>query len=327
MAELSTNVDSKPLIFDGLVVANWGSEVFSALREGRISAINATCAVWEDTEQTIRRIAQWLRWFDEFQSIIMPGRTSADVRIAHDTDKTAVILGFQNSAPIGADLNLVWLFRELGVRIVQLTYNTQNRVGSGCYDTQDSGLSRFGRSVVKELNRAGVVIDLSHCSYETALDTVRISTAPVAFSHVVPSELKKHPRNKSSHELKLVAQEDGLIGITAFPSFLPKGGDASIDDVVQIMEWAIELCGEDAVAFGSDSTQGQDTQFFEWISRDPIGGANLIDLAEVRFPDGLRRLEDTPNLVGVMQRRGWTNDVIDKVLGGNWLSFLERVGT
>ena len=314
-----------PLIFDGLVVAQWGQETFEALRRGGISGINATCAVWENTEQTIRGIARWIRWFDEFQPLIKHARSVADIRAAYNSSKTAVVLGFQNTSPIEDDVDLIWLFRELGVGIMQLTYNTRNSVGSGCYDTQDSGLSEFGRKVVKELNRANVAIDLSHCSYETALDTVRTSSAPVAFSHVVPRELKNHPRNKRSHELELVAQEGGIVGITTFPSFLPGGDNSSIDDVVETMEWAIELCGEDAVTFGSDSTQGHGPEFFDWISHDKGSGAQLVDFGDIKFPAGLQRLEDTPNLVDVMQRRGWQERLTAKVLGENWLAFLTRV--
>jgi membrane dipeptidase len=313
------------IVVDGLIVSNWGPEVFRALRTGGITAANATCAVWENARQTLDNIAQWLGWFDRHADLLMPVRRTGDILAAKAAGKTGIILGFQNTSPIEDRLDYLALYRALGVGIIQLTYNTQNVVGSGCYESRDSGLSDFGREVVAEMNRVGIAVDLSHVGLQTSDDAIAASRDPVVFSHVLPQELKEHPRNKPTRQLRAVADGGGLIGVTMFPPFLPKGQASTVDDYAEIIEWMVDRCGEDHVAYGTDFTEGHGEPFFEWITRDKGYARKLTEFGEIRNPKGIERIEETPNLTLALERRGWPAGRIEKVMGLNWLAYLKRV--
>jgi len=313
------------IVFDGLIVSRWGHEVFKALRTGGITAVNATCAVWENARQTLDNIAQWLQWFDRYADLILPVRRAGDIAAAKAAGKTGIVLGFQNGSPIEDRLDYLAVYKQLGVGIIQLTYNTQNLIGSGCYESRDTGLSDFGREVVAEMNRLGLAVDLSHVGVKTSDDAIAASRDPVVFSHVLPAELKQHPRNKETHQLKAVADRGGLVGVTMFPPFLPKGTASTVDDYAEIIGWMVDRCGEDHVAYGTDFTQGYGEPFFEWITRDKGYARQLTQFGEVKNPQGIERIEETPNLTAALERRGWPASRIEKVLGLNWVAYLKRV--
>jgi membrane dipeptidase len=313
------------IVVDGLVVANWGPDVFAALRAGGLTAINATCAVWENARQTLDNIARWLQWFQSPDAVIAPVRQAGDFTRAAQAGKTGIILGFQNASPIEDRLDYLALYKQLGVGIIQLTYNTQNLVGSGCYESRDSGLSDFGRDVVAEMNRVGIAIDLSHVGSRTSDDAIEASRDPVVFSHVLPAELKAHPRNKETRQLRAVADRGGLVGVTMFPPFLPRGSDSTVDDYAEIIEWMVDRCGEDHVAYGTDFIQGHGEAFLDWITRDKGDGRRLTAFGKMRNPRGIERIEDTPNLTAALERRGWKAERVEKVMGRNWVEYLRRV--
>jgi hypothetical protein len=217
------------------------------------------------------------------------------------------------------------LFKELGVGIVQMTYNTQNLVGCGCYETRDSGLSDWGREVVAEMNRVGMLCDLSHVGPKTSEDVILASNKPVAYSHCLPAGLKAHPRNKSDEQLKFIVEHGGFVGVTMFPPFLRRGTQATVDDYVEAIEYVINLCGEDQVGIGTDFTQDYDKEFFDWITHDKGHARRLTDFGEVINPEGLRTIGEMPNLTAAMERRGWPEAGIRKVMGDNWLALLRTV--
>jgi membrane dipeptidase len=313
------------IVIDGLIVANWSPSVFRALRAGGITATNATCAVWEDARAALDNIARWLRWFDAHADLIVPVRTTADVLAAKQSGRTGIILGFQNGSPIEDRLDYLALYKRLGVGVIQLTYNTQNLIGSGCYESRDSGLSDFGRDVIAEMNRLGIAVDLSHVGPRTSDDAIACSQEPVVFSHVLPAELKQHPRNKETGQLRAAVDKGGLVAVTMFPPFLPKGTASTVDDYAEMIHWMIDRLGEDHVAYGTDFTEGHDERFFEWITRDKGYGRWLTKFGEVKNPRGIQCIEETPNLTAALERRGFTATRIEKVMGQNWLSYLQRV--
>ena len=219
------------------------------------------------------------------------------------------------------------MFKSLGVGVMQLTYNTQNLVGSGCYESHDSGLSDYGRGLIDEMNRVGVVVDLSHVGAKTSEDAIRYSKVPVAYSHCCPAALLDHPRNKTDAQLKLIIEHGGFVGVTTYPSFLPRGAESTVDDCVVAIEYVVDLVGENRVGIGTDFTQGQDAAFFDWLSLDKGHGRRLIvrDWDVAPQPVGLQRLSEFSNLTAAMVRRGWSETRIRKVLGENWVSFLREV--
>lgn len=312
-------------VFDGLLISRWDPELFLKMRHGHLTAANCTCSVWENCQETLRNISRWNIWFRDYADKIFKARTVADVRRAQREDKTAIILGFQNVSAFEDQVGYVELFKELGIGIVQLAYNTQNLVGSGCYESHDSGLSDFGHDIVAEMNRVGIACDLSHVGIATAHDVILSSGKPVCFSHCLPAGLKQHPRNRTDEELRLVADHGGIIGVTLFSPFLPKGAGSAVDDYIGAIEYVIRVAGEDSVGIGTDFTQGHSKAFFDWITHDKGNGRQLTDFGEVATPRGFSGVEEYPRLLEAMERSGWTEMRIAKVAGENWLRFLEQV--
>ena len=310
------------IVIDGLIVSNWSEEVFQDMRKGGLTAANCTCCVWEGFSETMNNIARWNGWFREHDDLIVKARTAADIRKAKEDGRTAIILGFQNTSAFEDKLGAVQLFKDAGVGIAQLTYNTQNLAGSGCYESRDSGLSDWGRELVAEMNRVGMLIDLSHVGSRTSEETIRESSRPVAYTHCCPSALKPHPRNKGDGELRFIAEQGGMIGVTMFPAFLARGADSTVEDYVDAMEHVISVAGEDNVAFGTDFTQGYGQDFFDWITNDKGDARSLIKFSPMPNPKGVETIGQLPNLTAAMERAGWSHARICKVMGENWLRFL-----
>lgn len=313
------------VLFDGLVVSNWSPDIFTEMAAGGLTAANCTCSVWENFQATMNNIAQWKRWFVQYPDRLLQVRGTADIRRAKQQGQTGIILGFQNTSAFEDNIGYVQLFKELGVGIVQLTYNTQNLVGTGCYESRDTGLSDWGKEVLWEMNRVGILCDLSHVGPQTSADAVRESKVPVVYSHCLPLGMKNHPRNKSDDQLRAVADKGGLVGVTMFPPFLKNGAQSTLGDYLEAIAYVINLIGEDHVGIGTDFTEGYDDEFFRWITHDKGNARQLTQFGTIQNPEGIRRLRDYPNLTDAMQRAGWSSGRIEKVLGLNWLKILDEV--
>jgi membrane dipeptidase len=315
----------EPIIFDGLIVSKWGPEVFQDMRRGSLTAANCTCCVWEKFTDTMRNIAQWNGWFRAHPDLIVKARSVADIRQARQDNRTAIVLGFQNASAFEDQLGFIELFKEVGVGIAQLAYNTQNLVGSGCYESRDGGLSDFGHDVLAEMNRVGMMCDLSHVGPVTSEEVVRVSRKPVCYSHCLPAALKPHPRNKSNAQLRFIAEHGGFVGVTMFPPFLPRGPASTVDDYVAAIGYVVDLIGEDQVGIGTDFTQGHGPRFFDWITHDKGDGRKLTEFGEIINPEGFRTIGEYPNLVRAMERAGWKIGRIEKIVGENWLRVFTEV--
>ncbi len=313
------------IVFDGLIVANWSRDVFEDMRRGGITAANCTCSVWENFRATMDNIAQWKRWFREHGDLLIQVFGTGDIRLAKEQGKTGIVLGFQNVSAFEDQLGYVQLCKDLGVGIVQMAYNTQNLVGSGCYESRDGGLSEFGREIVNEMNRAGIMCDLSHVGAVTSEDVIEVSAKPVCYSHCLPTGLKAHPRNKSDAQLRTIADRGGFIGVTMFPPFLKQGSDATVADYVEAIDYVVNLAGEDCVGIGTDFTQGHGKEFFQWLTHDKGYARRLTEFGEIVNPEGMRTLGEFPNLTAAMLDAGWTEAKIRKIMGDNWVRVLAEV--
>ena len=322
---MPSSLHDDSIIIDGLIIAKWGPDVFRAMRAGGITAANCTCSVWEGFPDSMKAIAEWKQWFREYDDLIIQVFGTEDIHRAKREAKTGVILGWQNAVGFGDHLPLVSVYKELGLGVVQLTYNTATTIGSGCYESHDGGLTDFGHDLVAELNRVGIVIDLSHVGAKTSADAILASKKPVAYSHCLPAKLKAHPRNKSDEQLRALADKGGFVGVTVFPPFLKRGADSTIDDYVEAIETVVDVVGEDQVGIGTDFTQGYGDEFFRYITHDKGDGRKLTEFGAVTMPKGFQRIEDFPNLTVALQRHHWPESRIRKVMGENWLRFLGEV--
>ena len=314
----------RSLVIDGLIIAKWSREVFEDMRRGGISAANCTVSVWEGFRATVQNIAQMKSLIRANSELVSLVRTSADIVQAQREGKTGIVLGFQNAHAFEDHLGHIEAFHDMGVRVVQLCYNTQNLIGTGCYE-RDGGLSDYGREVVAEMNRLGMLIDLSHVGAKTSEETILASKQPVAYTHCLPAGLKAHPRNKSDEQLRFIAEHGGFVGVTMFPPFLRRGIDATVDDYVEAIGYVVDRIGEDSVGIGTDHTQGHGHEFFDWLTHDKGRHRELTKFGTVQNPEGIRTIGDLPNLTAAMERAGWKAGRIEKLIGGNWLRLFKQV--
>jgi membrane dipeptidase len=322
-------IHKESVVFDGLIISKWSRKVFEDMLAGGLTTANCCCSVWEGFRATMENIERWKSWIRDYKDILIQVYTTNDIRRAKTEGKVGIILGFQNTSAIEDQLGFISIFKELGIGIMQLTYNTLNYVASGCWESRDGGLSDFGREVVDEMNRVGTLIDLSHVGTKSSEEAITYSKKPVVYSHVCPAGLKNYPRNKTDDQLKFIADKGGLIGACTYPPFLPKGADTSVDDCVDAIEYIINIAGEDSVGIGTDFTQDQPLETFHWWSHDK-GSARRVTpgssyVRPVPMPRGFQTLDERPNLTAAMERRGWSETKIRKVLGGNWLRILKEV--
>jgi membrane dipeptidase len=315
------------LIIDGLEISRWGDEaVYRHLREGGLTAINASVAVWEGAKETMANIGRLYRDFRRFAPLIRQITRVADFAACKREGRTGIVIGFQNSSPLEGDLDLLEVFYNLGVRVIQITYNDLNFVGAGCYERQDIGLSDFGLEVVREMNRLGMVIDLSHVGYRTTMEAIEASSAPVWFSHANPMALKKHVRNKTDEQVKALVAKGGLVGANAFPPFLAREYESTIEDFLDVIEHWVGVAGVDHVSLGLDFTEGHTNEWFDWLMRGKRKDKMVWPLKlPLKNPDGIDGAREFPNITEGLLRRGHSEVATRKIMGGNIVRLFERV--
>ena len=318
----------RSVVIDALNISNWESpRVYDSLRNGGVTAINATIAVWENYRECMDNVVAWLHRFESDERLVQ-ATSVRDILSAKEEGKVGVVLGWQNASPVENDLNRLAMFYALGVRVIQITYNERNLLGNGCYERSDDGLSNFGVDAVKEINRLGILIDLSHVGDRTTLETADLSEHPVACTHANARSFFGHVRNKTDDALKLIAEKGGVIGANAFPPFMPKGFQSKLDDYIDAIDDLVERVGIDHVGIGTDFTQDQPKAFFDWLFSQQ--GTKLQE-RPVRYPDPLIHPEgmETPdkfsNIALRLAQRGYSQDDITKVLGGNWMRLFSQV--
>jgi membrane dipeptidase len=302
-----------------------------------LTAVNVTLGYVggpdEPFEYTIRTIGVWDEIVRGHSADLIKVYTAADILKAKQDRRIGVIFGFQNAAQMGSDAKRARIFGDLGVRVIQLTYNPANQLGDGCMVPENRGLTPFGREVVAELNAARVMVDLSHSGQNTCLDAARASTAPISINHTGCRALCDLPRNKTDEELRLVASKGGFVGIFFMP-FLTSDGHPHAEDVVAHIEHAVQVCGEDHVGIGTDGdvTAIDDLGVYQAFlakqveDRKKSGlGASGERADTYPFVIDLRGVNQFHDLAQRLAKRGHTEARIEKILGGNFLRFATDV--
>ena len=257
---------------------------------------------------------------------------AADLDAARERNTIGLIYYLQNSTPLGDDLARLQDLHTLGIRIIQLTYNSRNLAGDGCLERTNSGLSHFGVELVAKMNEAGLLVDLSHCGEATTRDGIAFSKKPVAISHAGCKRIYDHPRNKTDELLKALADKGGVIGIFQINPYIGAKERHSLDDYLAHIDHAVKIAGEDHVGIGSDrehraipDTPEEKQKLIDELSRlRPTSAASFrwpFFISELNHP---RRME---TIADALARRRYTPRRIDKILGGNWLRLLrETIG-
>ena len=321
------------LTIDGLQYSNWSREIFEQMREGGLDAVHATLVYHETTRETLSRLGEWNRRFEAWPDLIMPVHVPQDIAVAQASGRVGIILGAQNCSPIEDDIDMVEVMRDLGLMIMQLTYNNQSLLACGCYEAEDSGITRFGRQVIREMNRVGMVIDMSHSAERSTLEAIEISERPVIISHANPESFHPAKRNKSDKVLKAIAESDGLLGFSAYPFHLRNGSDCTLTEYCEMIARTADLMGVEHLGIGTDLCQNQPVSILEWMrngrwSKDMDYGEGSASNADWPRPlPWLRDSRDFPNLIAGLRKVGMSEDEVAGIMGKNWVALLERAAT
>ena len=317
------------IIIDGCQYASWSEQIFQEMKEGGVSAVHVTVTYHEDFRETVENIADWNRLFERFSNYILPGRTVEDVYRAQMEQRTAIIFGFQNPSPIEDDIGLIEIWSKLGIKFMQLTYNNQSLLATGCYEKNDTGITRMGREVIGEMNRVGMVIDMSHSAEKSTLEAIEFSSRPISITHANPSFWHPAHRNKSETVLKELSKSNGMIGFSLYPHHLKKGTYCKIEDFCKMIAKTAEKIGTDNIGIGSDLCQDQPDYVVEWMrngrwtkSRD-FGEGSSDSPGFPDQPSWFQSNKDFKNIIDGLDKIGFSKVEISNIMGKNWLNFFE----
>jgi membrane dipeptidase len=284
-----------------------------------------------------RRLAQSHAIVAALDGELVLCREAADIERAHETRKHGLVLDFQNTTPYADSLDRIAHFHNLGVRMVQLTYNLRNLVGDGCTETNQGGLSYYGREVVRRLNDLHTLVDVSHCSEQVGRDALRASTAPIVVSHSASKAVCYHDRGKTDELARAVADGGGYFGVVVIPGFISDKKEPGLDDFAAHIEHLVDVCGIDHVGIGTDKAgPGPGTESMiayppDMPKRRPgtFSWDGFRDVEHRLTPDyhlnGFEDFRDWPNLTACLAERGFNEVELRKILGLNFLRVFRDV--
>lgn len=314
------------MIIDGLEINNWTRAVVEQVRSGGVDVVHATCGVWEDTAGAMTRIGSWRHFARQNADVVRIVRTVDEIHRAVDDDVLGVVLGFQNSSMLGDDPEMAGIFADVGIRVVQLTYNIANHLGSSCWEPHDGGLTRAGHGMVAALNDAGVLIDISHVGNTTGRDAIDASSGPIAVTHGNPSSFCDSPRNKPDDLIDALAARGGVIGCTLYPLFMG-GADVTRASYCRMLADLAARIGVEHVAIGTDAVVGWPPDALGWMRNGRWDRPANPD-AVPDFPPWVPWFEGPQHFGSLrdgLDDAGFTEADRDAVLGGNWLRLFGEV--
>jgi microsomal dipeptidase-like Zn-dependent dipeptidase len=316
---------------DNLQYCNWNRKIFEFNREAGLDAVHVTIVYHEDYDELILEIQKWEKLFLENSDLIFLGRNSKDIEKAKLENKTAIFFGFQNCSPIEDDISLVEKIHSLGCRFMQLTYNNQSLLATGCYEKIDSGVTNFGKEVIKEMNRVGVVIDMSHSAEKSTFDAIELSEKPIAITHANPSFWHPAKRNKSNDLLKTLSQSGGVLGLSLYPHHLKDNSNCTLESFCEMVAKTAEIMEAKNIGIGSDLCLNQPDSVVEWMRNGTWSkSTNFGEGSRNKpgFPKQPNWFEDArgfSNLESGLKKVGFSQNETNGILGNNWYNFYKSI--
>ena len=316
---------------DNLQYCNWTRKIFEINREAELDAVHVTIVYHEDYDELLTELNKWEKFFVENSDIIFPGKNFKDIEKAKLENKTAIFFGFQNCSPIEDDIGLVEKVHELGCRFMQLTYNNQSLLATGCYEKIDSGVTNFGREVIKEMNRVGIVIDMSHSAEKSTMDAIEISEKPIAITHANPSFWHAAKRNKSSDLLKMLGDSGGMLGLSLYPHHLKDNTNCSLDSFCEMVAKTAEIMDVSKIGIGSDLCLDQPDSVVEWMRNGTwtktknYGEGSKNKPGFPKQPDWFVDARGFSNIEKGLKKIGFSDDETHGILGNNWYNFYKSI--
>ena len=316
---------------DNLQYCNWSRDIFEINRKAGLDAVHVTIVYHEDFEELQKEIKKWEKLFYENSDLIFLGNDFKDIEKANLEKKTAIFFGFQNCSPIEDDINLVEEVHTLGCRFMQLTYNNQSLLATGCYEKIDSGVTNFGREVIKEMNRVGIVVDMSHSAEKSTFDAIEISEKPIAITHSNPAFWHPAKRNKSSDLLKALSENGGILGLSLYPHHLKDTTNCTLESFCEMAAKTADIMGVNNIGIGSDLCLNQPDTIVEWMRNGTWSKSKNFgegSKSKPGFPKQPKWFEDARgfiNLEAGLKKVGFSDIETDGILGNNWYNFYKLI--
>jgi len=304
---------------------------FRHIQEGGIGLLGRTILVSSGDvfspfgyAESLRDITQTLDMIDRHPNELMLVKSAADIRRARETARTGLYIYFQSPEPFEAQLWRVRLFYELGLRIVQLTYNQRCLIGDGCAERHDGGLSDLGVELITICNELGIVVDVSHCGHLTTMEAMEVSKTPVLITHANSRVLCDNRRCKTDEEVIRCANQGGVIGVQALRSFL--GGDSpTLGRMLDHIDHYVKLVGIDHVGLGLDLTTGHEYDDFSLLGYKPEMYQDLWKDGVQLYLDGMENVGKVPAITAGLLERGYSESDTRKIIGENFARVLGSV--
>jgi len=316
---------------DNLQYCNWSREIFEINREAGLNAVHVTVVYHEDYDEFLNRISEWDELFKKNSDLIFLGKDFKDIEKAKSENKTAIFFGFQNCSPIEDDLKLVEKVHELGCRFMQLTYNNQSLLATGCYESVDSGVTNFGKEVIKEMNRVGIVIDMSHSAEKSTLDAIDLSEKPIAITHANPFFWHSAKRNKSDTLLKNLSESGGMLGLSLYAHHLKDSSNCKLENFCEMVAKTADLIGVKNIGIGSDLCLNQPDSVVEWMRNGTwtkaknYGEGSKDKPGFPKQPDWFVDARGFSSLEKGLKNIGFNIDEVNGILGNNWFNFYKGI--
>tara|TARA_B100000965_G_C19574406_1_gene750654 strand:+ start:82 stop:1050 length:969 start_codon:yes stop_codon:yes gene_type:complete len=316
---------------DNLQYCRWSRKIFEINKEAGLHAVHATIVYHEDYDEFLERLNQWNKLFNDNSDLIFLGKDYNDIIKAKSENKTAIFFGFQNCSPIEDDIKLVEKVHEHGCRFMQLTYNNQSLLATGCYEKIDSGITNFGREVIKEMNRVGIVIDMSHSAEKSTLEAIDISEKPIAITHANPSFWHLAKRNKSDALLKTLSESGGMLGLSLYPHHLKNNSECKLESFCEMVARTVDIMGVKNIGIGSDLCLNQPDNVVEWMRNGTwtkvknYGEGNKNKPGFPKQPNWFEDARGFNNLNSGLKNIGFKEIEINGILGNNWFNFYKGI--
>ena len=313
-----------PLVQDDPVYLDW-------YREGGVTALAPTVGSTDGARVTLNRLAAWHRLLREREDLLLV-KSAHDVETTKRSNRLGIFLHFQGTDPIEDHLDLIDVYKALGVGVIQLAYNLKNRVGDGCEERTDAGLSHFGVKLIERLNQARVIVDCSHTGLQTSLDAIECSRAPVILSHSNARWIHNSPRNVTQTLVEAIARSGGVIGMAGFPGMVSATAHPSLDQFIAHLDAIVQLIGIDHVGLGIDyyryqsgvASDAEAAAVYQEAIRTGIWSTAYPPPPHC-YPKGIETPRSLPTLTARLLERGYSSADIRKILGENWLRVMRAV--
>ena len=315
---------------DNLQYCNWSKEIFEINREANLDAVHATICYHEDYDELQINIELWKKYFENYSSLIFQGFNSKDIEKAKQENKTAIFFGLQNCSPIEDNIEYVEVLKKQGVLFMQLTYNNQSLLATGCYEEKDAGITRMGREVIKEMNRVKMIIDMSHSAELSTLEAIEISQEPIVISHANPSFWHKGLRNKSDTVLKELNNSGGMIGFSIYPHHLKGASGCTLDSFCEMVAETTKKISVKQIGIGSDLCIRHPDSIVEWMRNGTWTKTKDFGEGSSKnpgFPPQPSWFEDARgfgNLEIGLRKVGFNEEETHDILGNNWYNFYRK---